>query len=147
MFQQIVVDPIRSRCTGLSLHDWSPQISQSEGFVVDFGVVWGEINFDTGSLRRTVRLYEWCKAKTFCCAFFAGAMMRMVAAATIVWFPPVQVDRPIYRIWLESPVLIFTMFGEILIQINMTYFTNISCICYTIVCVCTHGRVDVVQSP
>ena len=46
MFQQIVVDPIRSSCTGLSLHDWSPQISQSEGFVVDFGVVWDEVNFD-----------------------------------------------------------------------------------------------------
>ena len=46
MFQQIVVDPIRSRRTGLSLHDSSPQISQSEGFVVDFGVVWGEVNFD-----------------------------------------------------------------------------------------------------
>ena len=46
MFQQIVVDPIKSRCTGLSLNDWSPQISQSEGFVVDFSVVWGEVNFD-----------------------------------------------------------------------------------------------------
>ena len=45
MFQQIVVDPIRSRCKGFSLHDWSPQISQSEGLVVDFGVVWGEVNF------------------------------------------------------------------------------------------------------
>ena len=46
MFQQIVVDPIRSRCTGLSLHDWSPQNSQSEGFVVQIGVVWVEVNFD-----------------------------------------------------------------------------------------------------
>ena len=44
MFQQIVADPIR--CMGLSLHDWSPQISQSEGFVVDFGVVGDEVNFD-----------------------------------------------------------------------------------------------------
>ena len=37
--------------------------------------------------RRIVRLYEWYKAKTFCCAFFAAAMLTMVAAATIVWFP------------------------------------------------------------
>ena len=29
------------------------------------------------------------KAKTFCCAFFAAAMLTMVAAATIVRFPPV----------------------------------------------------------
>ena len=39
--------------------------------------------------RRIVRLYEWYKAKTFCCAFFAAAMLAMVAAATIVRFPPV----------------------------------------------------------
>ena len=45
MFQQIIVDPIRSRCTRLSLHDWSPQISQLEGLVVDFNVAWGEIYF------------------------------------------------------------------------------------------------------
>ena len=45
MFQQFVVDPIGSSCTGLSLHDWSPQISQAEGLVVDFGVVWDEVNF------------------------------------------------------------------------------------------------------
>ena len=45
MFQQIVVDPIRSRCTGLNLHDRSPQISQSERFVVDLSVVWREVNF------------------------------------------------------------------------------------------------------
>ena len=45
MFQQIVVDPIRSRCTGLSLHDWLPQISQSERFVLDLSVVWREVNF------------------------------------------------------------------------------------------------------
>ena len=39
--------------------------------------------------RRIVRLYEWYKAKTFCCAFFAVAMLTIVAAATIVRFPPV----------------------------------------------------------
>ena len=45
MFQQIVVDPIRYRCTGFGLHDWLPQISQSEGFIVDFSVIRGEVNF------------------------------------------------------------------------------------------------------
>ena len=40
--------------------------------------------------RRIVWLYEWYKAKTFCCAFFAAAMLTMVAAATIVRFPPVN---------------------------------------------------------
>ena len=35
-----------------------------------------------------MQLYEWYKAKTFCCAFFAAAIMTMVAAATIVRFPP-----------------------------------------------------------
>ena len=39
--------------------------------------------------RRIVQFYECCKAKTFCCAFFAAAMLTMVAAATIVRFPPV----------------------------------------------------------
>ena len=39
--------------------------------------------------RRIVRLYEWYKAKTFCCAFFAAAMLTMVAAATIVRPPSV----------------------------------------------------------
>ena len=39
--------------------------------------------------RRIVRSYEWYKAKTICCAFFAAAMLTMVAAATIVRFPPV----------------------------------------------------------
>ena len=39
--------------------------------------------------RMIMRLYEWYKAKTFCCAFFAAAMMTMVAAATIVRFLPV----------------------------------------------------------
>ena len=43
MFQQIVVDPTRSRCAEFGLHYWLPQISQSEGFVVDFSVVWGEV--------------------------------------------------------------------------------------------------------
>ena len=41
--------------------------------------------------RRIVGLYEWYKAKTFCCAFFAAAMLTMVAAATIVRFPPVRI--------------------------------------------------------
>ena len=45
MLQQIVVDPIRSRCTGFSLHDWPPQIPLSERLVVNFSVVWGEVNF------------------------------------------------------------------------------------------------------
>ena len=45
MFQQIVVDTIRSRCTGFGLRDWPPKISQSEGFSVDFSVIWGEVNF------------------------------------------------------------------------------------------------------
>ena len=27
---------------------------------------------------KIVRLYEWYKSKTFCCAFFAAAMMTMV---------------------------------------------------------------------
>ena len=40
--------------------------------------------------RRIVRLYEWYKAKTICCACFAAAMLMMVAAATIVRFPPVN---------------------------------------------------------
>ena len=39
--------------------------------------------------KRIVLSYEWYKAKTFCCAFFAAAMLTMVAAATIVRFPPV----------------------------------------------------------
>ena len=43
--------------------------------------------------RRIVRLYEWYKAKTFCCAFFAAAMLTMVAAATIVRFPPVIMTK------------------------------------------------------
>ena len=30
---------------GFGLHDRPPQISQSEGFVVDFSIVWGEVNF------------------------------------------------------------------------------------------------------
>ena len=37
--------------------------------------------------------------------------------------------------WKAQCSFLLSMFGEILIQINMTYFTNISCICYTIVCV------------
>ena len=37
---------------------------------------------------RIVWSYEWYKMKTFCCAFFTAAMMTMVAAATIVRFPP-----------------------------------------------------------
>ena len=45
MFQQVVMDPIRSRCTGFGLHDWPPQLSQSEGFIVDFSVIRGEVNF------------------------------------------------------------------------------------------------------
>ena len=45
MLQQIAGDPISSRCTGFGLHNWPPQISQSEGFVVNFSVVWGEVNF------------------------------------------------------------------------------------------------------
>ena len=45
MLQQIVVNPIRSRCTGFGLHDWQPQISQSERLVVNFSVIWGEVNF------------------------------------------------------------------------------------------------------
>ena len=45
MFQQIVVDPIRSRCTGFGLRDWPPQISQLKGFIVDFSVIRGEVNF------------------------------------------------------------------------------------------------------
>ena len=36
--------------------------------------------------------YTWYKAKTFCCAFFAAAMLTMVAAATIVRFPPVFIS-------------------------------------------------------
>ena len=39
--------------------------------------------------RRIMRLYEWYKAKTFCCAFFAAAMLTMVTSATIVRFPSV----------------------------------------------------------
>ena len=35
------------------------------------------------------RLFERYKAKTFCCAFVAAAMLTMVVAATIVRFPPV----------------------------------------------------------
>ena len=46
--------------------------------------------------RRIVRLYDWYKAKTFCCAFFAAAMLTMVAAATIVRFPPVYCVAIIY---------------------------------------------------
>ena len=45
MFQHIVVGPIRSRCTGFGLRDWPSQISQSEGFIVDFSVLRGEVNF------------------------------------------------------------------------------------------------------
>ena len=45
MLQQIVVDSIRSRCTGFGIHDWLPQISQSKRLVVNFSVVWGGVNF------------------------------------------------------------------------------------------------------
>ena len=48
MFQQVIVDPVRSRCTGFGLQDRTPQISQSEGLVVDFSVVRSEV--DSGSL-------------------------------------------------------------------------------------------------
>ena len=48
--------------------------------------------------RRFMRLYDWYKAKTFCCAFFAAAMLTMVAAATIVRFPLVKGND--YWIWL-----------------------------------------------
>ena len=44
--------------------------------------------------RRIVRWYEWYKAKTFCCVFFAAAMLTMVASATIVRFPPVVLSSP-----------------------------------------------------
>ena len=33
MFQQIVVDPIRSRCTGFGFHDWPHLIPQWEGLL------------------------------------------------------------------------------------------------------------------
>ena len=39
------VDPIRPRCTGFGLRDWPSQIPQSKRFIVDFSVVWGEVNF------------------------------------------------------------------------------------------------------
>ena len=54
--------------------------------------------------RRIVRLYEWYKAKTFCCAFFAAAMLTMVAAATIVRFPPVHWSSIHY--WNRQPLCI-----------------------------------------
>ena len=38
-------------------------------------------------------LYEWYKAKTFCCAFFVAAMLTMVTAANIVRFPPSDISR------------------------------------------------------
>ena len=77
MFQQIVVDPIRSRCTGLSLNDRSPQISQSEGFVVDFGVVWGEVNFDTlllllYGLECSTVVGRGGVVCEYCCVFFSN---------------------------------------------------------------------------
>ena len=43
MFQQIVVDPVRSRGTGFSLQYRTPEISQSEGLVVDFSIVRSEV--------------------------------------------------------------------------------------------------------
>ena len=43
--------------------------------------------------RRILRLYEWYKAKTFCCAFFAVVMLTMVTAAAIVRFPPVDIIK------------------------------------------------------
>ena len=48
--------------------------------------------------RRIVRLYEWYKVKTFCCAFFAAAMLTMVAAATMVRFPPVRIYRQLLNL-------------------------------------------------
>ena len=44
MFQQIVMNPIRSTCKGLGFHNWSPPISLSEWFVVDYSIVWVEVN-------------------------------------------------------------------------------------------------------
>ena len=41
---------------------------------------------------RWCRLYEWYKGKIFCCAFFDTALMKMVAATTIVRFPLVICD-------------------------------------------------------
>ena len=52
--------------------------------------------------RGVVRLYKWYKAKTFCCAFFAAAMLTMVAAATIVRFPPVSMVKLKFMIVILS---------------------------------------------
>ena len=42
------MDPVRSRGTGFSLQYRTPEISQSEGLVVDFSIVRGEV--DSGPL-------------------------------------------------------------------------------------------------
>ena len=54
-----------------------------------WGQSWNESLKSRCIPRRLCGLCVWYKAKTFCCAFFAAAMMTMVAAATIVRFHPV----------------------------------------------------------
>ena len=58
-------------------------------------------------------LYEWYKMKTFCCAFFAAAMMTMVPAATMVRFPPlccVLQACPIMVVWSIQNLVIVMYF-------------------------------------
>ena len=88
MLQQIVVDPIRSRCTGFGLNDWPPQISQSERLVVNFSVVWGEVNFvlllllfyGLGYSTVVGRGGVVCK----CCCMFISNIFRVGDGSTIL---------------------------------------------------------------
>ena len=83
--------------------------------------------------RKIVRLYEWYKAKTFCCAFFAAAMLTMVAAATIVRFPPVtgqsaNVDMQVVYTMLHIFLLIiyYRIFDSVSRSIITLKLTNAS---------------------
>ena len=89
MLQQIVVDPIRSRCTGFGLHDWPPQISQAERLNVNFSVVRGEVNFDLLFL-----LFYGLECSTVvgrggvvckCCCMFISHIFRLVMV--VPFFP------------------------------------------------------------
>ena len=53
-----------------------------------------------------MRLYEWYKSKTFCCAFFAAAMLTMVAASTIVRFPPVILQG----VYPDAMIIVIALF-------------------------------------
>ena len=74
--------------------------------------------------RRIVRLYEWYKAKTFCCAFFAAAMLTMVAAATIVRFSPVVCYIKISLAWEGWPMVACPIRALVVLWRMLAMFTE-----------------------